>query len=127
MIKVYGVIDRKGKQIVNVFVSPSDEAAERSFLMLLTGPRNIFTDFPEDFDLVPVAELSLDGGLIVAAHGSENLVANGFTVNSFRVSDVVKSGADYDKRYLAMVSADRLAAYASNSPADNEVDQGGHD
>lgn len=110
MIKVYGVIDRKGKQIVNVFVSPSDEAAERSFLMLLTGPRNIFTDFPEDFDLVPVAELSIDGGLIVAAHGS--------TVNSFRVSDVVKSGADYDKRYLAMVSADRLAAYTSNNSAE---------
>lgn len=110
MIKVYGVIDRKAKQIVNVFVSSSDEAAERSFLMLLTGPRNIFTDFPEDFDLVPVAELSLDGGLIVASHGSEN-----FTVNSFRVSDVVKSGADYDKRYLSMVSADRFAAYTSRA------------
>lgn len=107
-MKVYAVVDRKAKSVVTVFSSQNDEAAERSFLMLLTGPQNIFTDFPEDFVLYPVAELSVDGVLLVAAHGSENLVKNGFTVNSFTVNDPVKSGSDYDKRYLSMIRSDRF-------------------
>lgn len=107
-MKVYAVVDRKAKSVVTIFSSQNDEAAERSFVMLLTGPQNIFTDFPEDFDLYPVADLSVEGGLLVAAHGSEELLKNGFTVNSYRVIDPVKSGADFDKRYLSMIRADRF-------------------
>lgn len=107
-MKVYAVVDRKAKSVVTIFSSQNDEAAERSFVMLLTGPQNIFTDFPEDFDLYSVADLSVDGGLLVAAHCSEELLKNGLTVNSYRVIDPVKSGADFDKRYLSMIRADRF-------------------
>lgn len=107
--KLYAIVDRKAKNVVSVFTSVNDESAERSFLMLLTGVKNIYTDFPEDFDLYPVADLSFDGGtLFVTAHGLENVNKNGFRIDSFNVSEPIKRGVDYDKRYLAMVHNDRF-------------------
>lgn len=120
-MKIYAVIDRKAKSIVNIFASVSDESAERSFLMLLTGERSIFTDFPEDFDLYPVADLSIDGGLVVCAQGMEHLKDNGFTINSYRVTDAIKNGSDYDKRYLLMVHNDRFAAIDNPDTNSSEV------
>ena len=115
-MKIYAVIDRKAKAIVSVFTSVNDESAERSFLMLLTGPKNIFTDFPEDFELYRVAELSYDNSLKVCAIGSEDLenagcIVSSYVINSYRVDAPVKAGADYDKRYLAMVHADRFPVF----------------
>lgn len=107
-MKLYAVVDRKAKNVVNVFASLSDEAAERSFLMLLTGPKNIFTDFPEDFDLYPVCDLSVASGLKVSKQVNENLEAAGFKVNCFDVLEPLKAGVDYDKRYLAMLHHDRF-------------------
>lgn len=121
-MKLYCVLDRKAKSIVSVFPSVCDEAAERSFLMLLTGMKNIYTDFPEDFDLYPVAELSVEGcNLIVTAHGLENVNMHGFKIDSFTVSDALKRGVDYDKRYLAMIHADRFHVL-DNSAESKEVE-----
>lgn len=123
-MKIYAVIDRKAKAIVSVFTSVNDESAERSFLMLLTGPKNIFTDFPEDFELYRVADLSYDNSLKVCAIGSENLENAGFVVNSYRVDAPVKAGVDYDKRYLAMVHADRFPVFEDSENVEvsaNEV------
>ena len=107
-MKAYAVVDRKAKSVVTIFSSQNDEAAERSFVMLLTGPQNIFTDFPEDFDLYPVAYLKVENGLTVMRQDSEVLLKNGITSSSYCVIDPVKSGADFDKRYLSMIRADRF-------------------
>ena len=109
-MKIYAIVDRKAKSVVSIFSSLNDETAERSFLMLLTGPKNIFTDFPEDFDLYPVADLKFDGVLTVSAQGLENLNNSGFKVDTFNVIDAIKLGVDYDKRYLAMVHNDRFSS-----------------
>ena len=111
MMKIYCVVDRKAKDLVSVFASNSDEAAKRSFLMLLTGPKNIFTDFPEDFELYSVCDLSFDSGLKVSRPGCENLEANGFKCDSFVIYDAVESGSDYDKRWLAMIHYDRYQVF----------------
>lgn len=120
--KLYAVVDRKAKQVVNTFTSVNDESAERSFLMLLTGVKNIFTDFPEDFDLFPVAELSFESGsLLVTAHGLENVNKHGFKIDSFNVADPIKRGVDYDKRYLHMVHQDRFPAVIPAPDDSSEV------
>lgn len=111
-MKLYAIVDRKAKSIVNTFASVSDEAAERSFLMLLTGPRNIYTDFPEDFELFPVAELTFENSVLtVGAHGTENLIKNGFKVDTFSVVEALKRGVDYGKAYLDTLSAERMRIY----------------
>lgn len=122
-MKLYCVLDRKAKSIVTVFPSVCDEAAERSFLMLLTGTKNIYTDFPEDFDLYPVAELSVEGcNLLVTAHGLENVNKHGLRIDCFTVSDAVKRGVDYDKRYLAMIHADRFPVLDNASESEVSSD-----
>lgn len=108
-MKLFAVIDKKAKNVVSVFASASSEVAQRSFLMLLSGPQNLFTDFPEDFALYPVADLSFSGNLVVAAHGHELLREKGFAVNEFTVTEPVCSGSDFDKRYLKMLHDDRAA------------------
>lgn len=107
-MKIYGIIDRKAKNVVSVFQAVNDEAAERSFLMLLTGPQNVFTDFPEDFDLYQIADISVNVGVKVSAMGNENIAAAGFRIDSYEVGCPLKAGVDYDKRYLSMVHADRF-------------------
>lgn len=122
-MKIYAVIDRKSKQVVSIFHSASDEAAERSFLMLLTGPKNIFTDFPEDFDLYAVCDLQYKNGIVVSAPGVEVLNANGFNVNTFTVSDAIKLGVDYDKRHLALIHRDRYILEEIDQEEDEDVDE----
>lgn len=108
-MKIYAVIDRKAKAVVNIFASQSDESAERSFLMLLSGAKSIFTDFPEDFDLYQVAVLSYSAsGLNISEHGIEHIKDAGFNINNFTVREPLKAGVDYDKRYLAMLHHDRF-------------------
>lgn len=109
MMKLYAVLDLKGKDIVSIFPAVSNEAAERSFLMLVTGPQNIFTQFPEDFALYRVCDLDVNGiSLNVNVPDSEALREHGFNAGGFSCSEAVKLGSDYDKRYLAMVHADRF-------------------
>lgn len=120
MMKIYAVIDRKAKNVVTVFSAVNDAAAERSFLMLLTGPQNVFTDFPEDFDLYQVADLSVNVGLKVSAMGNENLEAAGFKVDSYEIGVPLKAGIDYDKRYLAMLRADRYAVNVDSEKGGSE-------
>lgn len=120
--KLYAVVDRKAKQIVNTFTSVNDDSAERSFLMLLTGVKNVFTDFPEDFDLFPVADLSFESGsLVVTAHGLENVNKNGFKIDTFNVSEPIKRGVDYDRRYLQMVHYDRFLSPESNEEVSSDA------
>lgn len=77
--------------------------------MLLTGPKNIFTDFPEDFALYRVADLDISGvTLNINVPDSEALREHGFNAGGFVCSDAVKHGNEYDKRYLAMIQHDRL-------------------
>lgn len=110
MMKLYAVVDKKAKHIVATFSALSDEAAERSFLSLLTGPdNNIYTQWPADFSLYPVAELKFNAGqLVVSSHGLEHVNAAGFRVDTFTVSECIKDGADYDKRFLQLTRNDNL-------------------
>ena len=122
-MKLYVVVDKRAKALVAVFQSLNDETAERSFLMLLTGPQNIYTDFPEDFAVYSVADLSVDGcAVVVARPGSESLAAHGFKCESFFVNEPLKEGSDYDKRFLSMVRSDRFAEYADKKSEEDSVD-----
>lgn len=107
-MKLYTIVDRKGKEIVSTFTSLNDEMAERSFLALLSAPgHNIITDFPEDFCLYAVADIVYNNGVVyVSAPGVEDLNANGFKVNTYSINESIKSGSDYDRRYLNMLRAD---------------------
>lgn len=106
-MKIYCIVDKEAKVPSSVFVAPNDEYAIRAFLSLLTGPRNVFTDFPEQFDLYPVGELSYTPGTLkVCEMNSTHLESNGFTYNSFRVCEPIKCGSEYDRRYLKMVHDD---------------------
>lgn len=118
MMKLYAVVDKKAKHIVATFSALSDEAAERSFLSLLTGPdNNIYTDWPADFALYPVAELKFNAGqLVVSSHGLEHVNAAGFRVDTFTVSESIKDGADYDKRFLELTRQDRFIAASASVP-----------
>ena len=107
-MKLYAIVDRKGKEIVTTFTSLNDEMAERSFLALITAPgHNIITDFPEDFSLYALANIVYNnGGVVVSAPGVEDLNANGFKVDTFSIIESIKNGSDYDRRYLTMLRED---------------------
>lgn len=117
-MKIYGIIDRKAKNVAAVFQSSDDEAAKRSFLMLLTGPQNVYTDFPEDFDLYQIADISFNVGVKVSAMGNENLAGAGLRVDSFEVGCPLQAGVDLDKRYLDMVRADRFKKFSERGESD---------
>lgn len=109
MMKLYAVIDKKAKHLVSVFTSLNDESAERSFLMLLTGEQSVFTDFPEDFALYKVCDLSFVGStLSVGVPDCENLENLGLNPGGFKNSEPFKDGSEYDKRYLNIIRADRF-------------------
>ena len=121
MMKLYAVVDRKARHIVSVFSSLNDDSAERSFLMLLTGDQNLFTDFPEDFSLYRVCDLSFVGlSLSVGVPDCELLEDHGFNPGGFKNSESLKDGADYDKRYLKMVHADRFSITDDNNESEVE-------
>ena len=126
-MKVYALVDLKGRDIVSIFQSVSDEAAERSFLKLLTDGMPIVSDFPEDFAIFPVGELTVENAALkVAAMGNENLSAAGFKVDTYTVVEPVKRGSDYDRRYLRMVAEDRgkVLPVQLNAATDEEKKDG---
>lgn len=120
-MKLYAIVDRKGKEIVTTFTSLNDEMAERSFLALITAPgHNIITDFPEDFSLYALANIVYNnGGVVVSAPGVEDLNANGFKVDTFSIIESIKNGSDYDRRYLTMLRED---IYGSSQVKEEEED-----
>lgn len=120
-MKLYAIVDRRAKYLVSIFQALSDEAAERSYLMLLTGDQSIFTDFPEDFDLYALCDLSVDNGIVVAAPGNENLSAAGFKVDQFKIQDAVHYGSEYDKRYLKLLHYDRFHVASDSVSVPNGV------
>lgn len=101
-MKVYALVDLKGRDIVSIFQSVSDEAAERSFLKLLTDGMPIVSDFPEDFAVFYVADLSVDHGSLYVCCTNEEFGSSGF-----QVPEAIKRGSDYDRRFLRMVAEDR--------------------
>ncbi len=101
-MKVYALVDLKGRDIVSIFQSVSDEAAERSFLKLLTDGMPMISDFPEDFAVFYVADLSVDHGSLDVFCDNEDYGSPGF-----QVPEPVKRGSDFDRRYLRMVAEDR--------------------
>ena len=106
---LYAVIDKKAKQIVTIFPSLNDKAAERSFIQLLSGPQNIFTDFPEDFALLCLADVQVNGLTVtVQKPGNEVLTANGFKADIFTVCDYIVDGSELSKPYLAQLRSDRM-------------------
>lgn len=115
-MKIYAVVDKKAKHVVSIFTSLNDEAAERSFLMLLTGAKSLFTDFPEDFALYKVCDLGFSGStLSVDTPESDVLREHGFKPGGFTISEAFKDGNEYDKRYLKMVMFDRLGIEENES------------
>lgn len=121
-MKLYAIIDYEAKCVVSTFTAVNDAAAQRSFLMLLTSPNStIFTDFPEQFGLYPVCELKFDSSLTVSAHGLDNVNAAGFKIDTFKVTEPIQDGRDYDKRYLTMVRSDRgFVSRETNSSEEDE-------
>lgn len=109
-MKVYALVDLKGHGIVSIFQSVSDEAAERSFLKLLTDGMPIVSDFPEDFAIFPVCELMVQNSALQVA----------FKVDGYTVSDPIKRGSDYDRRFLRMVAEDRGTIVNKNVVKDSE-------
>jgi hypothetical protein len=125
-VKVYAIVDLKGRNVVNVFQSVSDETAERSFLKLITDGMPIVSDFPEDFAIFPVGELTVqNAALKVSEMGNENLAAAGFNVGTYTVTEAVKRGSDYDRRYLRMVAEDRGKIPSFGSSDAEEVKDNG--
>lgn len=123
-MKVYAIVDIEAKAVASIFTAVNDATAERSFLSLLTGPRNVFTDFPEQFELYPVGELTYaSGSLKVCSIGAEHLEAHGFQVDSYKVNDPVKSGRDYDRRYLRMVHEDIFGVKVENKESEVSKDE----
>lgn len=121
-MKLYAVVDVKAGALVATFNSSNDETAKRSFISILTGPTSVFTDFPEDFALYPLAEISFESNnLVVSAHGSENLRANGFNVKTFTVSDRLTDGVTLGKDYLAFLKKDRDERFNVVTPSEQEV------
>lgn len=107
-MKLYAIIDKEAKCVVNVFQSTNDATAKRSFLSLITGNTSLFTDWPEQFALYPLCEVGFEAGCVkVSAHGLENVNAAGFKIDTFKVSESIVDGSDYDKRYLRMIRSDR--------------------
>lgn len=108
-MKIYAIVDRRSEQVVNVFSSPSDESAKRSFKMLISrdeGPnRNFFNLFRNDFLLYPVAELKMNGVVLnVCAQGSEVLQKNGFRIDSYDVVNPIDNGSDYTDSDILLLS-----------------------
>ena len=124
-MKLYAVIDKKAKHFVSVFTSLNDESAERSFLMLLTGEKSVFTDFPEDFVLYKVCDLSFAGStLSVGVPDCEALENHGFNAGGFKNTEPFKDGSEYDKRWLAMVHSDRFFVEPKVEPENLSADLG---
>lgn len=121
-MKVYALVDLKGRDIVSIFQSVSDEAAERSFLKLLTDGMPIVSDFPEDFAVFYVGELSAQHGSLDVSFQSDELGLHGYNV-----PEPIKRGSDYDRRYLRMVAKDRgtivdkKVVEGSEKPVEKEV------
>lgn len=121
-MKIYCIIDRKAKQVVSIFQALNDEAAQRAFLMVLTSPQsNIFTDFPEDFDVYPVADLSYSAGILTVTDiHCTDINAAGFNVKSYSVVEPISQGVDFDKRYLAVLRSDRSQILSQEDSNDDD-------
>lgn len=112
---LYGVLDKKAKQMVTIFGSLNDKAAERSFIQLLSGSQNIFTDFPEDFALLSLADVQVNGLTVtVSKPGSDVLAANGFKADMFTIYDYLADGSELSKSYLKQLHDDRMS-YVANA------------
>ena len=114
-MKVYALVDLKGHGIVSIFQCVSDEAAERTFLKLLTDGVPIVSDFPEDFAVFFVADLSVNHGSLDVRYNNEEFGSLGF-----QVPEPIKRGCDYDRRYLRMVAEDRGMIVNKNVVKDPE-------
>lgn len=121
-MKLYVVVDKKAKHVVTVFSAVNDEAAKRSFLMLLTGAQNIFTDFPEDFALLPCADVTVEGlSLKISRPGNEVINKAGFTVDQFVISDYLADGSEFSKAYLEKLHVERMN-YGAIVPGTGDCD-----
>lgn len=101
-LKVFAIVDKEAKVPCSVFVAETAAQAERSFFTLLAGTHeNVFTLFPEQFDLHHVANLVYEGGVLkVIKPGSEALVDSAFNVDHYKVIEPLKAGSSYPKAYL---------------------------
>ena len=83
---LYGIIDIKADALTCVFISPSPETAERSFIDLLSKvEEDVFNQHPEDFSLYDLAEV--------------NLVDKSYSLTK-RDPILVRAGSDFSKPYL---------------------------
>lgn len=114
-MKVYALVDLKGRDIVSIFQSVSDEAAERSFLKLLTDGMPVISDFPEDFAVFYVADLSVKHGSLDVCFEIEEYGSPGY-----EVPEPIKRGSDYDRRFLRMVAEDRGKLNVSEKDGNKE-------
>lgn len=120
-MKIYAIIDLKAKVPAAIFTSANDESAERSFLQLLAGTQTVYADFPADFAVFPVGDLSVEGlTLRVTAPVSKVMLKNGITVGSFTVNDAVKLGSDYDRAYLSSLR-ELINPFPVSSESNEEV------
>lgn len=114
-MKVYALVDLKGRDIVSIFQSVSDEAASRSFLKLLTDGMPVISDFPEDFAVFYVGDLSVHQGSLDVCFKTDELGSLGYNV-----PEPIKRGSDYDRRFLRMVAEDRGTTVDNKVVKDSE-------
>lgn len=72
MLHLYGIYDRKAEYFINVFPSQNDATALRSFDTLIhKSSNNIFSDYPEDFELRYVCSVT---GTVAGSLSDRNLL-----------------------------------------------------
>lgn len=72
MLHLYGIYDRKAEYFINVFPSQNDATALRAFDTLIhRSSNNIFSDYPEDFELRYVCSVT---GAVAGSIPNRNLL-----------------------------------------------------
>jgi len=62
-MKLYALHDRKSEAFTSFHAEKTDAVASRAFVEAVLRPDSVLGKFPEDFELVRLAELSEDSGL----------------------------------------------------------------
>lgn len=103
-MKLFCIIDKKASAVVAVFSSMSPEAAQRSFMDLVTVPQdNIYNLHFDDFAVYEVGELFFPDGGQVSFAETMKLVFDGNTLNKL----VVQS--ERERRLASLLALNKVA------------------
>lgn len=75
-MRVYSIFDRKMKEYCNLFIGNTDEATKRAARDSIPQSGSTMAKYPEDFDLMCVAEMDMETGVLRPMEGGARLVEN---------------------------------------------------